>query len=350
MSQETPKFEMPHRSPDRAEGVEASVPDEPRAATQPAGDRETRARAGFGWRHLLIVGIVCALIGAAIPLAIQSAQQSAQTTRADALRGAAESYLSAIALGEWEQATSLVPTAGNAAVAPVEVLDAAERIQNPEVVLSQADGDAGIVQVRYEVPARPTALTVTRLLEAQYTGGSWQITTSLAELPSVANYEGVSVPAVAGVALSRPNALLLYPGSYTLDPPQSPIYQREDDTFVIDGDPGTVADVTAFPEWSEALLGEAESRAVQHAEACRAAGACDWPQTATIASAGESAVMGSASPVEIPVLTQIFVSSGAFNEGRSISVWLSLDGNGVVNGAVCEGLEGFSDEPIDCSA
>lgn len=350
MSKETPKFEMPHHSPDRSAEVEASGRVEAREEAQPPNDRDTQHCGGFGWRHLLIVGIVCALIGAAIPLASQSAAQRTASTKTDALREAAQSYLSAVSLGEWDEATSLVPTTGNAAIAPTEVLDAAERIQNPEVVMVQADGDAGVIQVRYEVPSRPTALAVSRLLEAQYADGAWQLTASLAELPSVANYEGVLVPAVAGVALSRPSSLLLYPGGYTLDPPESPIYELEHTGFVIDGDPGTVTEIAAFPGWSQALLAEAESRAVQHAEACRAAGICDWPQTATIASAGDPAVVGGATQGEIPVQTSIFVSSGAFNAGSEIMVWLTVGEDGDVEGAVCEGLTGFSDEPIDCSA
>lgn len=350
MSQETPKFEMPARSAAGSDGVGLPGREAEPDHGQPQIDREARIGRRFGWRHLVIVGVVSALVGAAIPLALQSAQQSAATGRTDALRDAAQSYLAAVAAGAWEQAASLVPTTGPAELAPAALLDAAQRIENPEVVLAQADGDAGVVQVRYDVPSRPGALTVTRLLEAQFTDGGWQLTTSLAELPSVANYEGVLVPAVAGIALSRPSPVLLYPGSYTLDPPESPVYELEETAFTIDGDPATVAEIRAFPEWSQALLGEAETRAVLHAEACRAAGVCGWPPSAEIASAGDAAVMGPTTAVEVPVQLTLMVSSGRSNEMTVVWVWLSLDGDGEVEGAVCQGLAGFSDEPVDCSA
>lgn len=339
---------MPSGSVDPSDAVGSIARGAGPDRSPPPADRGASGRR-FGWRQLAIVGIVCALVGAAIPLALQSAQQSAATSRTDALRDTAQAYLAAVAAGEWQEATTLVPTTGPAAIAPVAVLDAAERIEHPEVVLAQADGDAGLVEVRYDVPSRPTAVTITRLLQAQYADGRWQLTTSLAELPSVANYEGVLVPAVAGIALSRPSALLLYPGSYPLDPPDSPIYELDDDRFVIDGDTGTVTEITAFPEWSPTLLGAAESRAVQHAEACRSAGACAWSQNATIASAGDAFVMGPVTPVEIPVQVALEVSSGTSHAMATVSVWLSLDGDGEVAGATCEGLAGFSDQPVDCS-
>lgn len=348
MSQETPNFEMPARSADGSGDVDSRARRAEPGRAQPPIDREASTSRRFGWRHLLIVGVVGALVGAAIPLALQSAQQSTATSKTDALRDAAQSYLAAVAAGEWEQATSLVPTTGPAEVAPAALLDAAERIERPEVVLARAEGDAGVVQVRYEVPSRPDSLTVTRLLEAQLTDGKWQLTTSLAELPSVANYEGVIVPAVAGVALSRPSPLLLYPGSYTLDPLENPIYELQHTGFVIDGDPGTVTEITAFPEWSQTLLGEAESRAVQHAEECRAAGACDWPQDATLASAEDSFIMEPGSDGDVPVQVTITVSSDAVDEMPTVWVSLSLGGDGEVEGAVCEGLTGFSDEPVAC--
>ncbi len=340
---------MPQRPQHDDAGAGSRVSHEDGDAPQALGDREPRRRSGFSWRHLLIIGIICVLLGAAIPIALNSAQQSAATARTEAMRDAAGSYLSAIADGEWEEATSLVPTTGPATVAPAALLDAAERIQNPEIVLARADGDSGVVEVRYDVPSRPTALTVSRLLEAQHVDGAWQLTTSLAELPSVANYEGVIVPAVAGTALSRPSALLLYPGTYPLDPPVSPIYELDDETFVIDGDPGTLTEITAFPEWSEAMLGEAESRAVQHAEACRAAGACEWSQAATISGAG-AVVFAPATASEVQLEAMIEVFNGVDNEMQPVSVWLSLDGDGEVEGARCQGLAGFSDEPVDCTA
>src|SRR5688572_10275426 len=113
-----PEFEMPPVAAPRP----AAALDEPRAAPpgRPAEldasvPRAKRPKASFGWRQVLIAGLVGAVLGAAVPAAFEASDRSVAAARVDGLRTAALDYLTAIAEGRAELASTVVSLEGRGA-------------------------------------------------------------------------------------------------------------------------------------------------------------------------------------------------------------------------------------------
>ncbi|SFS07501.1 hypothetical protein SAMN04487783_0968 [Agrococcus baldri] len=324
---------------------------EPAAPGRPLGEptEPPRTEVGgrrFGWRQLAIVGLVCALVGVAIPLSLQSAERTAAAAQTEQLRGLAERYLAAIAAGDAEAASALVPPARSVPVAPNAVLESATRIDQPEVVHALADGDTGVVQVRY----RLRTAVISRLLDAQRVDGEWQLTSSLLEQPRLSDFSGVIIPTVAGVELGYPVPLQLYPGWYRLDSIERSIYQSVDEGFAIDGIPTTDTELAASVRLSQTMLDDATARALVYAEACADSGACVWPDTATVRADGAAQWMGDHPTRLLFIQVPLIAQSGSFNEQVVVQVVILLDELGGVMDASCSGLGSQGEEPVACEA
>lgn len=185
----------------------------------------------FGWRQLVIAGLVGALVGGAIPAAMQALDHSAAATQAEHLRSVALEYLTAIASGRAGVASELVPVQSGR-VAPDAVLQSAQPITDYAVQLVQVDGADGSADVRYRIGGTE----VFRALEAELVEGEWRLTTSLAEVADVTFTDPIARVQVAGVPLDGGTPVLLYPGSYTIDAFSGPFFLSGGDRFVVDGD------------------------------------------------------------------------------------------------------------------
>lgn len=240
MSTAMPGFEMPPRAesasrPEDAGGTtseDVSVPaerpeDPPLHATPAAGMRRR-----FGWRQLLIAGLVGVLAGAGIPATLQSLDDSAASAEVESLRSVALEYLTAIASGRAGVATAMVPVEGGGRVAPDVVLQSADPITDYSVQLVQVDGTAGSADVRYRVGGTE----VFRALAAEQVESEWQLRTSLAEVADVRFSDPIVRVQVAGVPLDGARPVLLYPGSYTIDAISGPFFLSGGDRFAVDGD------------------------------------------------------------------------------------------------------------------
>lgn len=252
----------------------------------PAGIR--RRRSSFGWRQIVIASLVGAVLGAAVPAAFETAERSAATASVDGLRAVALDYLTAIAEGRAEVASEVVPLEGRGAVAPDAVLQAADRIDAYEVRLVSVDGDVGTAEVRYRVGGSD----VYRTLQAERSGGSWRLMTSLAEVADLAYYDPITRVQIAGVPLGGDAPVLLYPGTYTIDIVSGPIFLTGGDVFVVDGDPLT----PTVPYVTAGIVPQISDRATQLAlvtiAACQAAPGCPVPPDARLEPAGEVYPMG----------------------------------------------------------
>lgn len=220
--------------PGAAAGAPSAAADEPGGAGAETADPldpgpSTRR---FGWRQLLIAGLVGTLAGGAIPAALQSIDDSAASSRVEALRSVAVEYLTAIATGRAGVATELVPPTGSGRVAPDAVLQSADPITDHTVQLVQVDGARGSADVRYRVGG----VEVFRALEAELVGDEWRLRTTLAEVADVTFTDPIARVQVAGVPLDGETPVLLYPGSYRIDAFSGPFFLSGGDEFVVDGD------------------------------------------------------------------------------------------------------------------
>ncbi len=235
-----PQFEMPHQAedpprPEDAGAVAADVgamlaerPDDPPLHPGPAGALRHR----FGWRQLLIAGLVGVLAGAGIPATMQSFDDSAASAEVESLRSVALEYLTAIASGRAGVATELVPVEGSGRVAPDVVLQSADPITDYSVQLVQVDGQVGSADIHYRVGGTE----VFRALAAERLDGEWQLRTTLAEIADVRFSDPIVRVQVANVPLDGPSPVLLYPGSYTIDALTGPFFLSGGDRFTVDGD------------------------------------------------------------------------------------------------------------------
>ncbi|WP_092916487.1 hypothetical protein [Agrococcus baldri] len=250
MSTAMPQFEMPPRAEGSVRpGSTGSSPIDPASdglgtdSADPlsAGPLESdplhtaTARRRFGWRQLLIAGLVGVLAGGAIPVALQSLDDSAAGAQVEDLRSVALEYLTAIANGRAGVATGLAPVRGSGRVAPDAVLQSATPITDYTVQLVQVDGVSGSADVRYRVGG----IEVFRALEARLVEGEWRLRTSLAEVADVTFSDPIARVQVAGVPLDGAAPVLLYPGSYRIDAFAGLFFLSGGDEFVVDGDPGT---------------------------------------------------------------------------------------------------------------
>ncbi len=149
-----PRRDEPRHSPDFV--MPRTLPGQ-RAAPVPTGVVRRRERTASAardddpepprapWRQLVIACLLGVVIGAAPPAALQAADRTAAEERVDGLRSTALAYLSAIAAGDAERATAMVPVSGHAA--PDAVLRSADPIADAAVRLVMVDGAAGAVEV-----------------------------------------------------------------------------------------------------------------------------------------------------------------------------------------------------------
>lgn len=230
-----PQFEMPPQAEDAAR---PAAPPEDADPLPPVADDPpdaARARLRFGWRQLLVAGLVGALVGGAVPAVLQSLDDSAASVRVERLRSVALEYLTAIASGRAGVATALAPVHSGARVAPDAVLQSADPITDVAVQLVQVDGETGSADVRY----RLAGSEVFRTLEAREVEGEWRLETTLAEVADVTFTDPIARVQVAGVPLDDAVPLLLYPGAYRVDAFSGPFFLSGGDEFVVDGDPST---------------------------------------------------------------------------------------------------------------
>ncbi len=186
----------------------------------------------FGWRQLLVAGIVGTLLGIAVPTAMRALDDTTASAQAESLRGVALDYLTAIATGRSGVATALAPVTSSGRVAPDAVLASAEPITDFSVQLVQVDGASGAAHVRFRVGGAD----VLRALDAALIDGEWQLQDSLAEVADVRFREPIGRVEVAGVPLDGRSPVLLYPGSYTIDAYSGAFFLSGGDRFVVDGD------------------------------------------------------------------------------------------------------------------
>ncbi|WP_413318437.1 hypothetical protein AA0Z99_00480 [Agrococcus sp. 1P02AA] len=189
----------------------------------------------FGWRQLLVAGIVGTLLGIALPTAMRALDDAGATAQSERLRGVALDYLTAIATGRAGVATALAPVTSRGRIAPDAVLASAEPITDFSVQLVEVAGASGSVDVRFRVGGTD----VLRSLEAALVEGEWRLRDSLAEVVDVRFREPIGRVEVAGVPLDGRSPVLLYPGSYTIDAHSGAFLLSGGDRFVVDGDART---------------------------------------------------------------------------------------------------------------
>ena len=348
VSTSMPEFEMPAavEAPPRPERPAPASSLRPAHTAEPdaSGTLEAPRRSGPGWRHVLVAGLVGAIIGAAIPGGVQMIERAAADAQVESLRTVALEYLTAIADGRADEATAMVPLPRNAEQAPDAVLQSADRIEDVEVRLVHIDGDIGSVEVRYTAQHDDIA----RTLEAERVGGEWRLTTTLAEPLFVATYDSGTEVRIAGVALSTGRGVHLYPGGYSLDEDDGPLLSTRSEPFVIDGDPATRPEAYA----ESVLLPEAERRAGEHARAvvreCQAQPGCIVPLEAELADQG-TYVYGS-SDGAIDVSVQLMAGDDLNGRWFEVRVRIVTDEAGAPEQWLCAEMDDYSIPTEPCPA
>lgn len=229
---------------------------------EPEREPSSVARPQRPWRQLAIAALVGVVIGAGVPSAFEAADRAATDARADRLRGAAMAYLEAVAAGESDLATAMVPVEGE--VPGEAALRSADRIESPEVRLVAIDGDAATVEVSYEIAGQRVA----RPLEAEEVDGEWRVRTSIAEPVIRHFYEGAPSIVVAGVALPSSGRLMLYPGRYESERVATPVIVSGGERFEVDGDPSTPTELFPMMDLAPGVSRTARDIAVAHVRAC----------------------------------------------------------------------------------
>ncbi len=256
------------------------------------------------WRQLVIACLLGVLIGAAPPAALQAADRTAAEARVDGLRSTALAYLSAIAAGDAQRATAMVPVSGHAA--PDAVLRSADPITDAGVRLVMVDEAAGAVEVAYRIGS----VQEQRTLSAAWTEGEWRLTTSLSEPVTISSDDASVDVRVGGVELPRFPPSMLYPGRYAVDETSTSLLRSGGEPFEVDGDPESRTELVSSVEPSAALRESVLAIADAQVEACQLLPDCPI--------GGHTAV---AIPQEDPYLLSIDPSSGSLD----VLVPLGLD-------------------------
>jgi len=238
------------------------------------------------WRQLIVAGLVGVLIGAALPAGVQAAQDAAADAQVQGLRSTAMAYLTAIAEGDAEPATAIVPVAGH--MPPSAVLASAERIDELEVQLVTIDGDRARIDVRFEIGA----VGELRELAAERVDEEWRITTSLAEEVIVQSFDGTTGLTVAGVVLAPNRTVLLYPGVYRADVVETPLLRSGGERFEVDGDPDTPSDLFSNPTLTDEFRDAAVDVANARVAACLEQEGCPFEPGAEVPPRAELYIMG----------------------------------------------------------
>lgn len=215
-----------------------------------------------------------ALLGGAAGAISQAVQRGAEDAATEALTAAALAYLGAIAEGRGDAATALVPVEGPAPLLSDAALAAVARIHELRVEGVELEGDAATVLVEFRAGQR----RVERRLDAVRIGGSWRLTTTLAERVALDSAGLGALPRQLGTQVDREEGTLLYPGTYRTEPFEHGIASVEAATVVVDGDP-TTAQPSDTARWRvpDGVVDDARALALSHAVACQATGACAVP-------------------------------------------------------------------------
>lgn len=315
----------------------AGMPDfaMPEGTAAPHG-RSARARGGprlagrgprsaFGWRHVGAAVLLGAVLGGAAAAGMEAVGRSAADARASSLQSLASQYLQAIADGDADRATQLVPLEVGRELAPPAVLVAAWRIAPLSVSAPHVDGAEGSIDVRYRVGGTE----VERTLRATSTAAGWRLETSLAELPRTSAVDATAQLQLGGVPLPE-RGLHLYPAVYRLDVVEGPLFVSGGGAFTVDGDPGTATVVEAatglMPSF-EQRLAELASAAV---DVCRERPDCAIRTAAPFSRIGAADILevfddGRAIDVKVPLMAR----DDAGWEWRDVIVRVRLDSRGL---------------------
>lgn len=277
----SPEFVMPPVEPARP-GPAAAVLDAPVAGGQAGRHTDEPdgpvVRPRMPWRQLTAAALVGILIGAGVPSVFQGVDRAAADARVESLRSTAMAYLEAIAAGESNAATALVPVEGE--TPPDSVLSSARRIELPDARLTAIDGDLATVEVRYRVGGREVA----RTLDAEHVDGRWRLLTSLAEPAVSYSFDGMRGITVAGVEMPSSGRVLLYPGSYQTDRTTTPLLASGGDSFEVDGDPTTPTEIFSSMELAPGIADVVQEVGVAHVLACPSGGECAIEAGADVSS------------------------------------------------------------------
>ncbi|GAA1424915.1 hypothetical protein [Agrococcus citreus] len=271
----SPEFVMPPEPPARQLAAPAPAPGPPEPERHPAAHLtaepdEPIARPRVPWRQLTAAALVGILVGAGLPSVFQGVDGAAADARVESLRSTTMAYLDAIAAGESNAATAMVPVEADAETPPDAVLRSAQRIELPEVRLTQVEGDLATVQVHYRAGGR----MISRSLDAEHVGGQWRLLTSLAEPVIAHSFDGTSGITVAGVDLPPTGRVLLYPGTYRTDRTTTPLIAMGGERFDVDGDPSTPTEVYSAMDVAPGMADVAEEVAIAHVRACDSGAEC----------------------------------------------------------------------------
>ncbi len=225
----------------------------------------------------VLVGL--AVIGGATAAIVQAVERQAEAAATEALTAVAVDYLGAIADGRGDAATALVPVDGPAPLLTAAALAAAARLPAFGVEAVELDGDTATVVVDFRTGQR----RVERQLDAVREGGSWRLTTTVAE-PVLLDAAGLgALPRQLGAEVAGGEATPLYPGMYRVEAFDHGVANVEAATVVIDGDPST-AQFSNPARWSvpDGLVEQVRALALSHAVACQASGSCGLPSPALL--------------------------------------------------------------------
>lgn len=253
----------------------------------PADGRSARTAS----RRRLIAGAILAalaVIGGSAGAITQAVQRDAEDAATEALTTAAREYLGAIAEGRGDAATALVPVDGPAPLLSDAALGSAVRIQEIGVDGVELEGDAATVVVEFRAGQRRVELR----LDAVRDGGSWRLTTTVAERVPLDSAGLGALPRQLGIQVGSDAPTLLYPGTYRTEPFEHGIADVEAATVVVDGDPST-AQRSDRARWHvpDGVVDDARALALSHAVACQATGACAVPLGALL-GLGDQVVTG----------------------------------------------------------
>ena len=269
------------------------VPVEP-VPVQPARDDPTAepdhavVARRMPWQQLVVAGLVGVLIGAGLPAGVQAAERAAADAQVQGLRSLAMDYLTAIADGDAERATAMVPVTGTGGLPPDAVLGSAEPIDELEVQLVTIDGDRARVDVRFEIGS----VGELRELAAERVDDEWRLTTSLAEQVVVHSFDGDTGVSFGGIPLPPNRTAVLYPGVYTSDVVETPLLRIGGDRFEIDGDPETPSDLFSSPTLTDAFRDAAVDVATARVAACLEQQGCPFDTDTAVPPRAELYIMG----------------------------------------------------------
>lgn len=319
--------------PPEADGAAATGTQEPAdpaghaAASQGSeGLPASGGRRRVGWPHVIAAGVVGALLGAAVPATLQALDRTAAADDVERLRAVTVEYLTAVAERRADDATTLVPLmmdAEAAAIAPAEILAAAQPIERPRVRLVHIEGDVGTVEVRFRVGGREHA----RSLAAERVDGQWTLLTSLAERATVQPFDNGLPASIAGVSLTA-RQVRLYPGTYELDLVEDPIFAVGGERIAVDGDPRTPTEIHVERRLSEPLAALAADFAIAAGAECQAEGSCPIADGALLGTP-ESAYLRSIGPDgRIQLGVPIVATAGTTSSWLELPLRLTVDDEG----------------------